>query len=171
MKKILLTLLVSGAVSANAVTIQAVGFSGGDGSTDTALNVVLNGIKSAKSTIDVSAYSFTSKPISYALIDASKRGVKVRIVADAKQNNRIYSAVGYTVANGIPTRLNSEYQDFHNKFMIIDSVCVETGSFNYSASAANKNAENALIICDIGLSKAYQQQFNRWFNQGQDVSK
>jgi phosphatidylserine/phosphatidylglycerophosphate/cardiolipin synthase-like enzyme len=156
---------------ASAADIQAVGFSGGDGSTETALNVVLNGINSAKSSIDVLAYSFSSKPIATALVNAAKRGVKVRIVADNDQNSRAYSAINYTANNSIDSKLNSNYQDFHNKVMIIDGKCVETGSFNYSASAANKNAENAIIICDKGLAQIYQNQFNRWYSQAQPVNK
>lgn len=172
MKKLFLLLTICGSYSfADVTTIQGVGFSGGDGSTDTALNVVLNAIKSSKNTIDVLAYSFSSKPISMALVDASKRGVKVRIVADNDQNNRAYSAVNYTANNGIDTKVNSNYQDFHNKVMIIDNKCVETGSFNYSASAANKNAENAIVICNSQLAAIYENQFNRWYSAGTPVQK
>jgi len=46
------------------------------------LAVVLKGIQSARSSILVAAYSFTSKPIALALLDAHQRGVKVQIVAD-----------------------------------------------------------------------------------------
>jgi len=169
--KLILSLVVSCGISiVNAADIQAVGFSGGDGSTDTALNVVLSGINGAKTSIDVLAYSFSSKPIATALVNASKRGVKVRIVADNDQNNRSYSAINYTANNAVDSRVNSNYQDFHNKVMIFDGKCVETGSFNYSASAANKNAENAIIICDRNLAQIYQNQFNRWYSQGTPVS-
>ena len=164
MKKLLLLSTLSLTLSiANAGSIQGVGFSGGDGSTDTALSVVLSAINSSKQSIDVLAYSFTSKPIAEALIAAKKRGVTVQIVADANQNSKSYSAVNTTANAGI-------YQDFHNKVMIIDNQCVELGSFNYSASAANKNAENALVICDGELAQIYDKQFQRWFSQGTPVS-
>lgn len=171
MKKLLLFSTLSLTLSiANAGSIQGVGFSGGDGSTDTALSVVLSAINSSKQSIDVLAYSFTSKPIAEALIAAKKRGVTVQIVADANQNSKSYSAVNTTANAGISTRLNGNYQDFHNKVMIIDNQCVELGSFNYSASAANKNAENALVICDGELAQIYDKQFQRWFNEGTPVS-
>ncbi len=165
-KTLLLSSLLLSLSAANAGSIQAVGFSGGDGSTDTALNVVISAINSSKQSIDVLAYSFTSKPIATALINAKKRGVNIRIVADADQNSKSYSAVNTTANYGIPTKLNGNYQDFHNKVMIIDNQCVELGSFNYSASAANKNAENALVICDKELAQVYEKQFNYWYNQG-----
>lgn len=49
------------------------------GSTTTAL---VNEIASAKHSIYIMAYSFTSDPIANALVDAKKRGVDVNIVAD-----------------------------------------------------------------------------------------
>jgi phosphatidylserine/phosphatidylglycerophosphate/cardiolipin synthase-like enzyme len=49
-----------------------------------ALNVVLTGITHARQSIDVAAYSFTSSPIATALVDAARRGMKVRVVADEK---------------------------------------------------------------------------------------
>lgn len=171
MKKLLIisSLLISLTQMSHADSLT-VGFSGGDGSTTTALSVVLSAINSAKQSINVSAYSFTSKPITQALIMAQGRGVSVKIVADANQNNKSYSGIYDTASAGIPTKVNSNYQDFHNKFMIVDNKCVETGSFNYSASAANKNAENALLICDSNLAKVYTKEFNYWFSQGTFVN-
>lgn len=60
-----------------------VGFSPAHGG-QSALNVVLDGITNAQSEILVAAYSFTSKPIAAALVDAQERGVTVRVVADKK---------------------------------------------------------------------------------------
>src|ERR1700712_2987428 len=39
----------------------------------------------ATASIDVQAYSFTSAPIAQALVDARKRGVKIRVVLDKSQ--------------------------------------------------------------------------------------
>ncbi len=52
-----------------------------------ALPLVLKTINSAQSTLDVMAYSFTSAEVTRALLNASKRGVKVRIVVDHKQGS------------------------------------------------------------------------------------
>lgn len=46
-----------------------------------ALETVLRGIEGARHSILVAAYSFTSKPIATALLDAQRRGVKVAVVA------------------------------------------------------------------------------------------
>jgi phosphatidylserine/phosphatidylglycerophosphate/cardiolipin synthase-like enzyme len=38
----------------------------------------------------------------------------------------------------------------HNKIMIIDREKVTTGSFNFTRSTEDKNAENLLIILESG---------------------
>jgi phosphatidylserine/phosphatidylglycerophosphate/cardiolipin synthase-like enzyme len=49
----------------------------------------------------------------------------------------------------------------HNKFIIRDSKCVLTGSFNFTDNAVYNNRENFIIICDKEIAKAYQQEFNK----------
>lgn len=168
MKKTILAISLSTLlISANATDIQ-VGFSGAEQG-NTAISVVLGVINSANTSIDVLAYSFSNKEIIKALINAKKRGVNVRVIADYNQNNKSYSGLT-TVSNaGIEAKTNSNYQDFHNKVMIIDNNCVETGSFNYSASAVYKNAENAIYFCDSNVAQQYSTNFNYWWNQGVSV--
>ncbi|OLP04541.1 putative endonuclease [Rhodoferax antarcticus ANT.BR] len=119
-----------------------VGFSPNAG----ALDAVLKVIRSAKSQILVAAYSFTSKPVAKALLDAQERGVKVYVVADEKANSKEYSAATFLANQGVPVRLNGNYAIFHHKFIVADGVNLELGSFNYSAAAADKNAENVLVL-------------------------
>lgn len=131
-----------------------------------ALETVLRGIQSARSTIQVAAYSFTSKPIAAALLDAHKRGVKVAVVADERDNGKQYSAVTFLANNGVPVRLNGNYAIHHHKFMVMDGQHVELGSFNYSAAAVDRNAENALLLSNVGpLAKTYATEWQRLWNE------
>jgi phosphatidylserine/phosphatidylglycerophosphate/cardiolipin synthase-like enzyme len=98
------------------------------------LQVVLNGIPNAKESILVAAYSFTSRPVSEALLAAHNRGVKVAVVADQKGNSGKYTAVNFLANHGVPVRLNGKYAIMHHKFMVIDDNAVQLGSFNYSAA-------------------------------------
>ena len=149
---------------ASAAPDLTVVFSPSDG--HSALRVVLGAIKGARQSIDVAAYSFTSKPVASALADAGRRGVAVRVVADDKANSDRYTAVTYLANQGVPVRLNDRYAIMHNKFMVIDGKNVETGSFNYTASAASRNAENALLIENAPeLADAYRHEFNRLRNE------
>ena len=84
------------------------------------LQIVLRGISEAKESVLVAAYSFTSKPVSEALLEAHRRGVKVSVVADQKGNSGRYTAVNFLANQGVPVRLNGQYAIMHHKFMVID---------------------------------------------------
>lgn len=134
------------------------------------LNIVIDGINNAKSTILVAAYSFTSKPVAMALLKAHKRGVKVAVVADMKDNSKRYSAVTFLANQGVPVRLNGNYAILHDKFMVIDGQDIETGSFNYSAAAVDLNAENVLMLRNVKpLADAYASQWQVLWNGGVDL--
>ena len=134
------------------------------------LNIILDGIKNAEKSILVAAYSFTSKPISTALLEAHKRGLAVRVVADAKSNTSQYSAVTFLANQGVPVRVNSRYAIFHHKFMVFDDRHVETGSFNYSAAAVDKNAENVLLLMNVPeIAGKYAQEWQRLWNESKEV--
>ncbi|MEN3930861.1 phospholipase D family protein [Microvirga sp. W0021] len=122
-------------------------------------------MSSAKKTIEVAAYIFTSAPVSKALLAAHKRGVRVRVVADKKGNNNKLSrsALNALVLGGIEVRLNSAYAIHHDKFMIIDSKTVQTGSLNYTSSAMSRNSENVLVIRN--QPKLAQQYYQHWLSR------
>ncbi|EEH6344684.1 phospholipase D family protein [Salmonella enterica] len=165
-----LAIVMAAPVTVSAVPVISVGFSPANG--QSALQVVLGVIDGAQRHIDVAAYSFTSKPIAAALVAASKRGVEVRVVADEKANHDRYTAVTFLANQGVPVRLDSQYAIMHNKFMVVDGDTVQTGSFNYTASAARRNAENALLVKGSPeLAKAYQQEFSRLWNESVPVEK
>ncbi|MBX9348691.1 phospholipase D family protein [Chromobacterium vaccinii] len=131
------------------------------------LALVLQGIDGAKSSILVAAYAFTSKPIAESLLNAHKQGVKVQVVADEKSNRKGYSAAQFLANQGIPVRLNGNYAIFHHKFMVIDGQHLETGSFNYSAAAANRNAENVLLLRNVKpLANKYAVEWSRLWEEG-----
>ncbi len=168
MKKILLLLCLLGhwvvfaGTSINHEASFDVGFSP-DGDS---LELVLKGINSAQKSIHVAAYSFTSKPIASALLSAYKRGVEVKIVADEKSNSGKYSATTYLANQGVAVRLNGNYPIFHHKFIVIDRKTLETGSFNFSAAAAKKNAENVLILWNVPqIASKYDNEWGKLWNE------
>ena len=128
---------------------------------------MLTAINSADQSIDVAAYSFTSKEIGQALVQAAQRGVHVRVVADQKDNqNSKYSDIITMQQHNIPIRLNGHYAIMHNKFMVVDGDTTETGSFNFTASADKRNAENALVIWnDPQLASTYEAEFERLWQE------
>jgi phosphatidylserine/phosphatidylglycerophosphate/cardiolipin synthase-like enzyme len=112
-------------------------------------------LNSARSSILMQAYSFTSAPIAKALLEAHKRGVKVEVILDKGQLTEKYSSVTFLYNSGIPTRIDAAHAIAHNKVMIIDGEIVITGSFNFTKAAEDKNAENLLVIRDKDLAEKY----------------
>ena len=123
--------------------------------------LIIHAIDNAKHTIDMQAYSFTSKPILKALLRAHKRGVKVLALLDRSNVNERYSVMLALQNAGIHFLIDYRPRIAHNKTIIIDSSTVETGSFNFSYSAQHRNTENVLIIHNHQLAKQYLQNFER----------
>jgi phosphatidylserine/phosphatidylglycerophosphate/cardiolipin synthase-like enzyme len=132
-------------------------------------DLVVKAIASARSNIGVAAYSFTSPVVAKALLTAKKRGVDVRVVVDENGNRSKASlaALNLLANAGIPTRTISRYAIHHDKYMVIDKITVQTGSFNYSKAAAKSNSENVMVIWnnpDVALT--YLKHWQDRFDQG-----
>ena len=131
-------------------------FSPNGGCTDAIIEV----IEHAKMEILVQSYSFTSKPIVQALVNAHKRGVKTRVILDRSNQTAKYSAADFTAHMGIPTFIDDAHAIAHNKIMIVDRETVITGSFNFTKAAEERNAENLLIIRSKELARMYIDNWN-----------
>jgi phosphatidylserine/phosphatidylglycerophosphate/cardiolipin synthase-like enzyme len=107
---------------------------------------IVHEIASAKITIDIQAYSFTSIPIEHALADAQSRGVRVRAVLDKVAAGEHYSGADYLFTHNIPVWLDGQQPIAHNKVIILDGQTVITGSYNFTKQAETENAENVLVI-------------------------
>lgn len=112
-------------------------------------------LNAAKRTIYVQAYSFTSAPIAKALADARKRGVTIEAILDKSQRSEKYTEADFIAHAGIPTLIDARHAIAHNKIMIVDAEIAITGSFNFTKSAEENNAENLLIIRDHALAARY----------------
>jgi phosphatidylserine/phosphatidylglycerophosphate/cardiolipin synthase-like enzyme len=129
--------------------------------------MVVRAIQGARKQILVQAFSFTSRPIARALIAARARGVDVQVTADRDQTFAGEgSRIPDLVKGGIPVWLEVRYQSAHNKVMVIDAdtstPVVITGSANWTAAAARKNAENVLVLRNNhALTRAYAANWRR----------
>ena len=54
--------------------------------------------------------------------------------------------ISFFLNQGIPVRIDVKRAIAHNKVMVIDGKMVITGSFNFTKSAEENNAENLLVI-------------------------
>jgi len=76
---------------------------------------IVKAIDSAKSSILVQAYSFTSAPIAKALIEAKKRGVVIAAILDKSQRTEKYSGATFLKNEGIPVMIDAAHAIAHNK--------------------------------------------------------
>ena len=137
--------------------------------------LVLKVIDSAQSEIRVMAYALTSARIVEALIQARRRGVDGAVVADYEQNvtndkyGKARAALSALVTAGCRVRTISVYQIHHDKVIVADRETVETGSFNFSSSAANRNSENVMVIWkNPDLARGYLAHWQDRFSKGED---
>lgn len=128
---------------------------------------VVAAVRAARREVLVQAFSFTSRSIARALIEAKARGVDVRVTADAAETERIENGrIPDLAAAGVAVFIEDRYQSAHNKVMVIDADAsggtVITGSFNWTFAAQRRNAENVLIIRgNPALARRYRDNWER----------
>lgn len=142
-----------------------VAFSPQHGATD----LVIKAIGEARKTIRVAAYSFTSRPIEEALKVAHGRGVDVRMVVDKSNEDGRRNSVWHLAQAGIPVHVDFRYSIMHDKFVVIDDATVETGSFNFTAAAERRNAENVMVLRNApAIARKYGAEWKRLWNESEE---
>ena len=109
-------------------------------------DAIVQELQKARKEIFVQAYSFTADPLTYALVDAKKRGVNVVIVLDKSHEIDKYSDLRIFLEQGMSPLIDAEHAIAHNKIIVIDKKVVVTGSYNFTNQAEGENAENVVII-------------------------
>jgi len=109
-------------------------------------DAIVQELQRARREILVQAYSFTADPLTFALVDAKKRGLTVDIVLDRSNEAERYSDLKIFLDQGLDPHIDAEHAIAHNKIMIIDRKVVITGSYNFTNQAEGENAENLVII-------------------------
>ncbi|MGG6895899.1 phospholipase D family protein [Rhizobium sp. BR 315] len=120
---------------------------------------IVDVIDRAQSSIRLQAYGFTSLPIIPALQRAAKRGVEVLAILD-KVNERKYSGATLLEAAGIPAWIDFEPAIAHNKIAIVDGHLVIGGSYNFTAAAQKRNAENVTFIDSREIAKRFTENWD-----------
>ena len=125
--------------------------------------LVMRGIRRARSTILVAAYSFTNADIVTALSEARENGVDVSVKIDRSRAREEYTErlVARLRRSGVSVKIIGmpERYSMHNKFVVIDGETVLTGSFNFTVAAATKNWENVVCIESERAAKAFAQEW------------
>ena len=125
-------------------------------------------IQSARESIYILAYSFTSNDLGDAVMQRAREGVKVQGVMDASQ---VASNQGTEydrfIQAGLDIRQDGNNGLMHHKVLIIDGKTVVTGSYNFTNAAETENDENLVIITSTSLAQQYLDEFQKIYAQGQ----
>lgn len=133
---------------------------------------LVKAIDNAKLSIDVAAYSLSLNSVRYALINAHKRGVTVRMVMESTNMDR--SDPQELIKAGIPIIGDERQGLMHDKFMVIDKSEVWLGSMNFTDSGAYDDNNNMIRILSTKIAEDYSVEFKEMFEDnkfGPDVVK
>jgi phosphatidylserine/phosphatidylglycerophosphate/cardiolipin synthase-like enzyme len=121
-------------------------------------------INNTQRTLDIAAYEFNNVVLTEAILNANRRGVRVRMVTDNEDGiGDDDTTINQFVNAGIPVVDDRRSALMHNKFMILDSLVVWTGSWNYTVNDTYRNNNNALALRSRRAVGYYQAEFDEMF--------
>ncbi len=125
-------------------------------------------IKNAKHEILISAFYLTHKGLTTELLEAEKRGVKIKIILDAVGASSKASKHNILRDSKIDLKVENWGGKNHEKSILIDKKYLITGSANLSYSGYSKNDENVLVIENSKISETYRKHFFALYNSIDD---
>ncbi|MBZ0296938.1 MAG: hypothetical protein K8L99_30535 [Anaerolineae bacterium] len=129
-------------------------------------NPLAAAIVAAQRTLDIAAFEFNDPLLTQVVLDAKQRGVVVRMVTDDEHGiEDDDSTVQQLIDAGIPVVPDNRSALMHNKFMIIDSEQVWTGSLNYTINGVYRNNNNLISLRSNRVVLSYQAEFDEMFLQ------
>lgn len=133
-------------------------------------------IESARSNIDMAAYTLTSFAIMDALADAGRRGVGVRLLLDASQLRQARDFVRERLERlgriaGVSIRVSTGRDLMHLKSFVIDDMTLRTGSANFTPTGLKRQNNDLVIIRDRASVVFYKAMFSELFVKSQPLSK
>lgn len=128
------------------------------GGLDVPLAAAING---AQSSVDIAIHQLNLWSIRDALLEAHRRGVAVRIVAESDSLD--FEELRQLRDAGIPFLGDRMEGLMHDKFVIIDRQEVWTGSVNFTTTDLYENDNNLLRIRDPQIVENYTAEFDEMF--------
>lgn len=115
----------------------------------------------ARKSIDICVFTITDDRISNEIDEAHRRGVQVRIISDNDKALDPGSDIGRLERRGVEVRVDRSEHHMHHKFAVFDTATTLTGSYNWTRSAAEYNAENFVLSYDPQLARQFTAEFER----------
>ncbi len=131
------------------------GFSPGEA----CLRMIRGRFAAARRTADLCVFTVTDDRITRAILDAHRRGVKVRLITDNDKAHDLGSDVGQIAEAGVAVKIDHTPFHMHHKYAIFDGSRLLNGSYNWTRGAANDNEENLTDTGDPRLLEAFRRHF------------
>ncbi len=128
-------------------------------------------IDAAQTSIDLAVFETNLTPVAEALIRAHERGVAVRWLTDDENGRDADGEEGrgqfaLLEAGGIPIRDDLRSAFMHNKFILIDSRILWTGSMNLTTNDVFRNNNNVVVLDSPAAVAVYAREFEEmWGGQ------
>lgn len=122
-------------------------------------------IARAHERIDIGVFFLTDKWITANLIEAHRRGVRVRVIVDATSAKNGYTKHELLREAGVAVKVENWGGKMHMKTAAIDGEWLVVGSMNWTSSGARHNDENTLIIRSSRLTGKFHDYIGRIWNR------
>lgn len=128
---------------------------------------IIEAINLSEECIDIATFDFTSKEIADALLNAKRKGLKIRVLVDRKllEDSADDSQVRDLEEKGIDIKpLKGKGKGvMKNSFVIFDGRLVMVGPYQLAEDEESYNYENALFFDEPGIVETYQNEFDKLF--------
>jgi phosphatidylserine/phosphatidylglycerophosphate/cardiolipin synthase-like enzyme len=131
-----------------------------------ATKAVVQALVSARQQVLVQAWGLISAPIAEALVETERRVQDVRVILDRSAARRGYP---FLERAGVVVLIDAEHALAHSSVMIVDRQTVITGSFNFTRSAQERNAEDLVLIRSPAVAAQYVRNWNAHAAHSQPV--
>jgi phosphatidylserine/phosphatidylglycerophosphate/cardiolipin synthase-like enzyme len=119
---------------------------------------------SPQTTMYICIYEVNNTTITAAVDNAVNRGVKIYVIFDKDVSTSVFKS------NFEYKKLASGTQIMHNKFVVVKSSKVWTGSYNFTISATYKQDNFALEIFSSQLAEIYEKAFLYMWEHSNNIS-
>lgn len=124
-------------------------------------NAIIHCLRQAREYIDICVFTISDNQISDAIIEASNRGINIRIITDNDKQHDQGSDILNLKHAGIPVRTDFTAAHMHHKFAVFDHKIVLSGSYNWTLSARDENYENIIISDSEKLCTEFSEEFEK----------
>jgi len=126
--------------------------------------VILCELELAQKKIVIAVYWFTNETLFEKLLEKVELGLEVQLIIHNDYINNRLTGLDFQkfIDKGGKFFFSGNSNPMHNKFCIIDNICLINGSYNWTYYAEDRNRENILLIKDEEETiKAFAEEFER----------